>query len=164
MKSAGFILISDPEGEGFFRSFAAAATASSVEPTPIRVADVADFEPAIAQFAAKPDGGLACQPTTITLLQRTTIISLAARHRLPAIYPFREFALDGGLASYGIDFLDLYRGAASYADRILRGAKPADLPIQAPTRFDLLINLKTAKALNIEIPPSLLARADEVIE
>jgi putative ABC transport system substrate-binding protein len=164
MKSAGFILISDPEGEGFFRSFAAAATASSVEPTPIRVADVADFEPAIAQFAAKPDGGLACQPTTITLLQRTTIISLAARHRLPAIYPFRESALDGGLASYGIDFLDLYRGAASYADRILRGAKPADLPIQAPTRFDLLINLKTAKALGLEIPPSLLARADEVIE
>jgi putative ABC transport system substrate-binding protein len=165
MKNAGFILATpDREGEGFFRSFAVAATASSVEPTPIRVADVADFEPAIAQFAAKPDGGLACQPTTITLRERATIISLAARHRLPAIYPFRENALDGGLAFYGIDFLDLYRGAASYADRILRGAKPADLPIQAPTRFDLLINLKTAKALNIEIPPSLLARADEVIE
>ena len=165
LKNAAFILAtSDPVGEGFFRSFAAAATASSVEPIPIRVADVADLEPAITQFAAKPDGGLACAAIAITLRERATIISLAARHRLPAIYPFRESALDGGLVFYGIDFLDLYRGAASYAGRILRGAKPADLPIQAPTSFDLLINLKTAKALGLDIPPTLLARADEVIE
>jgi putative tryptophan/tyrosine transport system substrate-binding protein len=97
-------------------------------------------------------------------LHRALIFRMAARHRLPAVYPFRFYAVDGGLASYGPDPVDQYRRAAGYADRILRGAKPADLPVQAPTKFDLIFNLKTAKTLGIEIPPTLLARADEVIE
>ena len=96
--------------------------------------------------------------------QRALVIDLATRHQLPAIYPFRNIVAEGGLAFYGIDFLDLPRGAATYVDRILRGARPADLPIQAPTKFQFVINLKTAKALGLTVPPTLLARADEVIE
>ena len=103
-------------------------------------------------------------PDTFTGIHRDQIVSLAARHRLPAVYPLRFFAEIGGLLSYGINFDDMFRRAASYVDRILKGAKPADLPVQAPTKFELVINLKTAKTLGLEVPPSLLALADEVIE
>jgi putative ABC transport system substrate-binding protein len=103
-------------------------------------------------------------PEFTASMHRELIFRLAARYRLPAVYPFRFFAVDGGLASYGPDQVEQYRRAAGYADRILRGAKPADLPVQAPTKFDLVINLKTAKALGLDIPPTLVARADEVIE
>ena len=103
-------------------------------------------------------------PSPLTAVHRDLIITLAARHRLPAVYPFRYFALSGGLLSYGVDNADLYRRGASYVDRILKGTSPADLPVQQPIKFELIINLKTAKALGLEVPPSLLARADEVIE
>jgi putative ABC transport system substrate-binding protein len=165
VKRVAFIIgASNPGAENFYRSLQGAAEALAVEPTAIRVADIADLEQAISQFAVRPGGGLLFPAVTFTFRYHAAIIDLAARYQLPAVYPFREFVSDGGLAFYGIDFLDLYRGAASYAGRILRGAKPADLPIQAPTKFDLVVNLRTAKALGLEVPPQLLARADEVIE
>jgi putative ABC transport system substrate-binding protein len=165
IKRVAFVIgASIPGAENFYRSLHGAAEALAVEPTAIRVADIADLEQAINQFAVKPGGGLICAPLTFTFRYRAAIIDLAARYRLPAVYPFREFVSDGGLAFYGIDFLDLYRGATSYTARILRGAKPADLPIQAPTKFELAVNLKTARALGLTVPASLLARADEVIE
>jgi putative tryptophan/tyrosine transport system substrate-binding protein len=114
---------------------------------------------------SREDGaGLIVMSETSMAVYRETIISLAARYRLPTIYPFRLFAIGGGLLSYWIDITDLYRGAASYVDRILRGAKPNELPVQLPTKFELIINLKTAKALGLTIPPALIVRADEVIE
>jgi putative ABC transport system substrate-binding protein len=118
----------------------------------------------IATFAGQPDGGLITFPHPNTAANRASIIILAARHRLPAIYPFRYFATEGGLMSYGIDQIDQWRGAATYVDRILRGEKPGDLPVQAPTKFELVINLKTAKAIGLHIPPAFPLRADEVIE
>ena len=126
--------------------------------------NAAEIELAIEAFGGQSNGGLIVQPDGITLGHRQLIIDLAARHGLPAVYPFRVFAMEGGLMAYGINVADQFRGAASYIDRILRGAKPADLPVQAPTKFELVINLKTAKALGLEMPPTLLARADEVIE
>ncbi len=123
-----------------------------------------DFETAVAGFAREPGGGLIVLPTAINAVHRNRIFSAAARNRLPAIYGFRFYAADGGLMSYGMDTVELFRRGASYVDRILKGEKPADLPVQAPTKFELVINLKTAKALGLDIPPSLLARADEVIE
>jgi putative ABC transport system substrate-binding protein len=121
-------------------------------------------EPAIAAFAADGKGGLIVLPDPIFNTLRDSIVEWAARHRLPAISPFSFYARAGGLVSYGIDQIAQFRGAAQYVDRILKGEKPADLPVQAPTKFELVINLKTAKALGLEIPPTLLARADEVIE
>jgi putative ABC transport system substrate-binding protein len=123
-----------------------------------------DVDAAVAAFAERPGGGLIVFPTAINNSSRKRLFSLAARLRLPAIYPFRHYAADGGLMSYGFDTLDLFRRSASYIDRILRGEKPADLPVQAPTRFELIINQSTAKALGLAVPPTLLARADEVIE
>jgi ABC-type uncharacterized transport system substrate-binding protein len=128
------------------------------------VTDATEIEPAITAFARERDGGLICPSDSFTSVHRKRIIALAARHRLPAIYSWREFAPDGGLVTYGIDRVDLYRRAAPYVDRILRGVRPGDLPIQQPTKFELVINLPTAKALGLESPPTLLARADEVIE
>ena len=122
------------------------------------------MERAIAEFAGEPAGGLIVPPSTLTTSRRDLIIALAARHRLPAIYAFPISTRGGGLMSYGADFIDLHRRAASYVDRILRGAKPGDLPIQTPTKFELVINLKTAKTLGLDVSTSLLARADEVIE
>jgi putative ABC transport system substrate-binding protein len=112
----------------------------------------------------KPNGGLIVTGSPRTGLHRNLVITLAARHRLPAIYPFRYFATNGGLISYGVDLIDQYGRAADYIDRILKGQSPADLPVQAPTKYELVLNLKTAKSLGIEVPPTLLARATEVIE
>jgi putative ABC transport system substrate-binding protein len=125
---------------------------------------VADIERALASLAAGANGGLIVNSDIFTSRNRASIVAAAARHRVPAIYPFAFFTAAGGLAAYGTDIPDLWRRAASYLDRILRGEKPADLPVQAPTKFELMINLKTARALGLEIPPTLLARADEVIE
>jgi putative tryptophan/tyrosine transport system substrate-binding protein len=123
-----------------------------------------DLESAVARFAQEPRGGLIVIPTALNAVQRNRIISSAARNGLAAMYAFRFYATDGGLMSYGIDTVDLFRRSASYVDRILKGEKPADLPVQAPTKFEMVINLKTAKALSLDVPPTLLARADEVIE
>jgi putative ABC transport system substrate-binding protein len=126
--------------------------------------DGTDIEQAIDQFAREPNGGLIVLPNPVTEGNRGLIVAMAARHRLPTVSAFRSVVAAGGLASYGIDLPDQFRQAAAYADRILRGEKPADLPVQQPTKFDLVINLKTAHALGIEVPPTLVALADEVIE
>jgi putative tryptophan/tyrosine transport system substrate-binding protein len=123
-----------------------------------------DIAAHVAEFAARSNGGLIVFPTAINDIERRRIFAIAERHHLPAIYPFRHFAVDGGLMAYGFDPPDLFRRSAAYVDRILKGAKPADLPVQAPTRFELVVNVKTARTIGLEIPPTLLARADEVIE
>ena len=123
-----------------------------------------EIERAIATFASQPDGGLIVTPHPRLITNRASIILLAARHRLPAVYPFRYFAAEGGLMSYGPDQIDQWRGAATYVDRILRGEKPGELPVQAPTKYELVINLKTAKVIGLNIPPAFPLRADEVIE
>jgi putative ABC transport system substrate-binding protein len=128
------------------------------------VRDADEIERAVAVFAQRPNGGLIVVSTAIALVHRQPIIAAADQHRLPAVYPFRLFVTGGGLISYAPDLVDQYRRAAGYVDRILKGEKPADLPVQAPTKYELVINLKTAKALGLIVPPSLLARADEVIE
>jgi putative ABC transport system substrate-binding protein len=132
----------------------------------VSVIDVLDrqIERAIAAFAGQPDGGLIVVANAATIANRDLIILLAARYRLPAIYPYRYFAAEGGLLSYGPDQIDEWRGAAAYVDRILRGEKPGDLPVQTPTKYELVVNMKTAKALGFNIPPGLPLRADEVIE
>src|SRR5262249_37386702 len=126
--------------------------------------DTSELEHAAAAFARAPNGGLIVLSTSLALTHRDQIIASAARHRLPAVYPFRIYANAGGLVSYGPDKIDPYRRAAGYVDRIFKGDKPADLPVQAPTKYELVINLATARALGLTIPPTLLARADEVIE
>jgi len=130
----------------------------------VGVRDAGEIERAITAFARSSNGGLIVTGSPLTLVHRDLIITLAARHRLPAVYPFRYFATSGGLISYGPDTVDQYRRAAGYVDRILKGEKPTDLPVQAPTRYELVINLKTARALGLELPSTVLARADEVIE
>jgi putative tryptophan/tyrosine transport system substrate-binding protein len=130
----------------------------------VGVQDAAAIERAVDEFARQPNGGLITLPSPLTTVHRDAIVAVAARHRLWAVYPYRYFAARGGLVSYGFDNIDLFRRAASYVDRILRGEKPADLPVQAPAKYKLVINRKTAQALGLEIPPTLLARADEVIE
>jgi len=146
------------------RSIVSDASALGVQATAAPVRDQAEIESAIKTFAVEPNGGLIVLPTNFTTVHRDLIIALAARYRLPAIFPRRFFVAAGGLMSYGDDDIDLYQRAASYVDRILKGAKPGDLPVQEPTKFELVVNLETAKALGLTIPPSLLARADEVIE
>jgi putative ABC transport system substrate-binding protein len=131
---------------------------------PVGVRDANEIERTIDAFARDPHGGLIVLPGPLATVHRDVIIALARQHALPTVYPYRYFTIRGGLVSYGFDNLDLFRRAAGYVDRILKGEKPADLPVQAPTKYELVINLKTAKALGIEIPPTLLARADEVIE
>jgi len=123
-----------------------------------------EIERAITAFARTPNGGLIVTASALSTLHRDLIIGLASRHKLPAVYPFRYYAKDGGLITYGPDPRDSIRRAAAYVDRILKGEKPADMPVQAPTKYELVINLKTAKALGLAIPPAVLARADEVIE
>jgi putative ABC transport system substrate-binding protein len=146
------------------RATEAAAPSFAVTVTAVDVHDGGEIEGAVAKFADQPDGGLIVVPHPSTVANRASIIILAARHRLPAIYPFRYFATEGGLMSYGPDQIDQWRGAAAYVDRILRGEKPGDLPIQAPTKYELVVNMKTAKALGFNIPLGLPLRADEVIE
>jgi ABC-type uncharacterized transport system substrate-binding protein len=148
----------------FLRPFEAAAPSFNVQPIATPVEDVADIEPALASLAAGTNGGLIVNSDAFTTRNRAVIIAAAARHRVPAIYPFAYFVAGGGLVAYGTDLTDLWRRAASYLDRILRGEKPSDLPVQAPTKFELAINLKTAKALGLTVPDKLLALADEVIE
>ena len=149
---------------GQLSALQAVAPSFSVELSPVDVRDASAIERGLAAFARGPNEGLILTASPPSDLHRNLIISLAARHRLPAVYAFRYFVADGGLICYGPDRLNSYRRAAGYVDRILKGEKPADLPVQAPTKYELVINLNTAKALGLEIPPSLLARADEVIE
>jgi putative ABC transport system substrate-binding protein len=139
-------------------------TPSSAEVSPVNVRDGSEIERAIAAFARSPHAGLIVTGSALANVHRNLIITLAASHKLPAVYFERFFVTAGGLISYGPDFLDQYRRAAGYVDRILKGEKPANLPVQAPTKYELAINLKTARALGLEIPATLLARADEVIE
>jgi putative tryptophan/tyrosine transport system substrate-binding protein len=148
----------------FLRAAQKAAPVFGTTVTAGGVHDVAEIERFVAAFAAKPNGGLIVLPHPLPIVNRDRIIALAARHRLPAVYPYRLFVTAGGLIAYGIDQVDQWRRAAAYVDRILQGVKPADLPVQQPIKYELAINLKTAKALSLEIPPMLLARADEVIE
>jgi putative ABC transport system substrate-binding protein len=151
-------------GPGQFGAIQAAAPSLGVELRPVDVRDAGEIERAIAAFAQGSNGGLIVTGSPGAAFHRELIVALAARHRLPAVYNARFWAADGGLISYGPDFLDQFRRAAGYVDRILKGEKAADLPVQAPTKYDLVLNLKTAKALGLEIPSSVLARADEVIE
>ena len=151
-------------GTSQFAAIQTVAPSLRVEVTPVNIRDAGEIERTVAAFAGSPNAGLIMTSGPSSRLHRDLIIKLAARHKLPAVYYERLFVVGGGLISYGTDFIDHYRHAAAYVDRILRGEKPADLPVQAPTKFELVINLKTAKALGLEIPPMLLARADEVIE
>ena len=160
--------IANPKFRGyeyFWRSAEPAAQAIAVELIRSQIGnDAADIEHAIESFAQMPDGGLLFVPDATIIAHRDLVIMLAARYRLPAVYPWRYFVTAGALMSYGIDNIDVLQKAASYVDRILRGAKPADLPVQAPTKFETAINLKTAKVLGLTIPPALIATTDEVIE
>jgi putative ABC transport system substrate-binding protein len=151
-------------GIGLWAAMQGAAPSLGMELRPIGARESSDVERGIAAFARGPNGGLIVTVGGIAIRHRDLIVTLAARHQLPAVYPFRYFVTSGGLLSYGPDINEQYRRAASYVDRILKGEKPADLPVQAPTKYELVINLKTAKALGLEVPPTLLARADEVIE
>jgi putative ABC transport system substrate-binding protein len=148
----------------FLRQFGAAPASLAVELSASPVHNEAEIEAAITAFAREPRGGLIVAPDAFINTRRHLIMELAKQHRLPAIYGFRQFVTEGALMSYGPDTADIVRRSAAYVDRILKGEKPADLPVQAPTKYDLAINLKTAKALGLEVPPTLLARADEVIE
>ena len=151
-------------GVGQYAILQAVAPSLGVELRPIDAREPAEIERAIVTFAQVPNGGLIFVASPSGLVHRNLIITLAARHRLPAVYFSRPFVVDGGLIAYAPDQIDLYRQAAGYVDRILKGEKPADLPVQAPTKYELVINLKTAKALGLDIPATVLARADEVIE
>jgi putative ABC transport system substrate-binding protein len=160
-------VIRDPaltSGGGQLGVIQAVAPSVGVEVTPLNVRDRGEIERAITAFARSPNGGLIVTASTLAGVHRDLIIALAARHKLPAVYAVRYLVVNGGLISYGPDTVDQYRRAADYVDRILKGEKPTDLPVQAPTKYDLVINLNTAKALDLEVPPTLLARADEVIE
>jgi putative ABC transport system substrate-binding protein len=151
-------------GIGQFASIQSAAPSLGVEVSPINVRDPTEIERAVAAFARSDNGGLIVTGSPLTARHRDLIASLAARHKLPAVYSTRFFVTSGGLISYGPDIVDQFRRAAQYVDRILKGEKPADLAVQSPTKYELVINLKTAKALGIDVPTALLARADEVIE
>ena len=151
-------------GIGQFAIIQAVATSAGVDVKPVNLRDAGEIERAITAFARAPNGGLIATAGALSTARRDLIIALAARHKSPAVYYERFFVAGGGLISYGANFVDQFRAAAGYVDRILKGEKPADLPVQAPTKYELVINLKTAKTLGLTIPPSVLARADEVIE
>ena len=164
LKRAAVLRDATAAGIGQFAVIQAAAPSFGVEVRPVGVHDADEIEGAVTAFARSSNGGLIVTASSLTLVHRKLIIALATRHRLPAVYSARFFIAGGGLISYGPDRVDQNRRAAGYIDRILKGEKPADLPVQAPTKYELVINLKTAKALGLEVPPTLLARADEVIE
>jgi putative ABC transport system substrate-binding protein len=151
-------------GIGQFAVIQSVASSIGLEVSAINVRDAGEIERAVARFASSPNGGLILTASALSATHVELIIALAARHKLPAVYYRRYFAILGGLISYGYDSATQFRGAAGYVDRILKGEKPADLPVQAPTKYELIINLKTAKALGLTVPPTLIARADEVIE
>ena len=161
---AALLHVETAANAAFLRSAEAAAPSLGLGVSAANVHDAAEIERAITAFATEPNGGLIVMPHPVTASNRDLIIGLAARHRLPAVYPFRFFAAAGGLLSYGADQVDMYRRAASYVDRILRGSKPDELPVQVSNQFELVLNLKTAKTLGLEIPPTLLAIANEVID
>ena len=154
----------DPAGVGQWGAIQTAAPSLGLELRVVDVRDAGEIERGITTFARGSNGGMIVTGSAPTAIHRDLIITLAARHRLPSVYAYRYHATSGGLISYGPETIDQYRRAASYVDRIFRGEKPADLPVQAPTKYELVINLKTAKALGLDVPPTLLARADEVIE
>src|SRR5262245_51992737 len=151
-------------GLGQWAVIGAAASALGVEILPVELTVGGNIESAVAEFARGPNDALIVGVGTAATIERNLVVTLAARHKLPAVYPYRFFVEAGGLLSYGPNLIDLYRRAAAYVDRILKGEKPADLPVQAPTKYELVINLKTARALSLDVPPSRPARADEVIE
>ena len=151
-------------GLGLFAAIHSLAPSVGIEVIPINVRDVGEIERAIANFARSPNGGLIVTSGPLAVVHRDLIITLSAQHKLPTVYYERSFVTDGGLISYGPNLVDQFRRATGYVDRILKGAMPADLPVQAPTTYDLAINLKAAKAIGLAVPPSVLARADEVIE
>ena len=153
-----------PSWPHFLLSIEVAAPTFGIRLTPAAVHDTADIERRLAAFAREPNGALIVLGSPVTIQHRQTIIAATTRHRLPAVYPLRVFTVNGGLMSYGADVPDSYKHAASYVDRILRGAKVAELPVQQPTKYELVINLKTAKAFGLELPATLLATADETIE
>ena len=160
-------VIHDPtnlSSAGYLRAIQAVAASLGVQVAPAATRNAADVDRAVDTLVREGNGGLIVTPGPASTGQREHIIAQAARHRLPAVYPFRYFAADGGLASYGVDNIDLFRRAAGYVDRILKGEKPGDLPVQLADKYELVINLKTAKALGLDVPMSLLARTDEVIE
>ena len=148
----------------FLRSIETASTSFGVELTPAPVKDLAEIESVMMALARESNRGMICPSDSYTSTHRKTIIALAARHSIPAVFAWREFVTDGALIGYGIDRVDMYRRSPLYVDRILKGTKPMDLPVQQPTKFELAINLKTAKAMGLDVPPALLVRADEVIE
>ena len=156
--------LASPSEMGMLGAIQAVIPAFAMQFIAVGGRDAADFERGIGQFAREPNGGLIILPSPNTLVHRRAIMALAARHRLPAIYPYGFFAREGGLLSYGIVPADNFRRAAAYVDRILKGANPGELPVQVPTKFELVLKLKTAKSLSLEIPPKLLATADEIIE
>src|SRR5262245_29171131 len=160
-------VIRDPAitaGIGQFGVIQSVASTLGVEVSAINVRDAGEIEHAVTAFARSTNGGLIVTASALSVVHRDLIVALAAQHKLPAVYYRRHFVTGGGLISYGVDIADQYRRAAGYVDRILKGEKPADLQVQAPTKFDLAINLKTARAIGLTIPDTLLARADEVIE
>jgi putative ABC transport system substrate-binding protein len=154
----------NPAGIAQFGAIQATAQSLGVDVNPVSIRDAGEIERAVAAFARSANGGLIVTPSAGTSVHQDLIIALAARHKLPAVYAFRANVTGGGLISYGPDLVGQYRPAAGYVDRILKGEKPADLPVQAPTKFELVVNLKTAKALGLDVPTAVLARADQVIE
>ncbi len=162
--SAMFNPAAAPYVEYFMGYFKTAAQSLGITASTAVVQHASEIEPVISALAREPNSGLVVMPDSFTLAHRVEVTSFAARYRLPTVYPWRSFAEVGGLLAYGVDIADNFRRAAAYVDRILKGEKPADLPVQAPTKYELVINRKTAKALGLEVPPSLLATADEVIE
>src|SRR5262245_24335232 len=155
----GVLREAGPSGIGQWAIIQAVAQALGVELSPINLRDPSEIERAVTAFARAPSGGLIAVVSASSQFHRELIVSLAARHQLPVVYPYRFFVTGGGLMSYGPDLINQYRRAASYVDRILKGEKPGDLPVQAATKFELVINLKTARALGLDVPPTLLARA-----
>jgi putative tryptophan/tyrosine transport system substrate-binding protein len=151
-------------GIGLWSAIQTVAASFGVELTPVNVRDASQIERGITAFARGSNDGLIVTGSALATTHRNLIVGLAARHKLPAVYPYPYFVRDGGLICYGPDLIDQYRLAAGYVDRILKGEKPADLPVQAPTKYDLVINLKTAKALGLDVPATVLSRAEEVIE